>query len=1096
MNPIRLVAAASLSSLNRYVAYSCVALACCVCHPSGASAQERQRVVQTESAAAQIMKAYSDGHIGADEKATLLAFTLFDPARLPNEYTSSVPDRCGTAVVAELMQLWPQLTEETRQMLSAYGLNNKGILSRPTVDLKSEFKTEHFTIRYSKEAGDANSVPAADVNANSVPDYIDTLASIAEHVWDAEINVRNFPQPLSADVDGRFPIYVFKIGENYGVTYSDSLLGDNPRTYPRFETNAYSSYITVRNEYAAIGPASLSEVDKLAITVAHEFFHAIVNGMDNLAPRWINESTSSWMEDEVYDNANQIVDYLPSWFQRPEVPLDASNWGADTVFKANNHWYGSWIFIRYLSEHVGGTPIVRDIWDSIASGPNYPNERSIASLKSNLSRRGTTLPNIFADFAAANYLKTASPYNYREGATYPNVLDRTVTKDSLYRDTLPRLATRYYALDPALTDGVSVRFRNDLTSGSCRASLIELTREGIARATTFYQRIAVPRTSDDAKLAIAVTSDDKDGPHAYTLEIVRHAAATITCEAPSRIPAYKSYSYKVFFKVPDYGLGIDTTGPGEVPIDVVLPPGVAFISASNPSATQTNGEILFRAKCTGTPYDDSLIIKVRAAPACGNDTVKLVTCTLRTNEGFDEVLICAPPVQTIVTPSQYIFKMLRDTVHHSSDLTITPWRVNTKRQVVGTVSTGQQMGFFWDNGIYMPLSGPTGAAVGSVAFDINEAGQVPVTTTDEGGVYKKTERLWTLTDRLTGAGTWSVIGNDSYGNTFGINSSGVAVGDGTDGDLRDNACKWSGQANFLSKYPDIEHKFQEVPGSSAHSINAAGKIAGEITFVNKSNRLEVHSAIWQGGYPTLIDAANEQPTAGGYGPHVSINDRDEIVGGTTGLALGDPTASRAYIWSGAKRNLGTFPNGGSSYAYGLNNEGIVAGQSDGNPTPELSEMTGCIWVNGKIVNLNCLADLPPDTYIFAAYDISDSGAIVGIVRKKLSTDYYGFIMWPNDELNAVAPATRVSVDLGVYAYPNPALTSKTLHIGYTIPNDDHVRIEVFDVLGNRMDVVDEGRQAKGPHERQISIRDYTPGTYFIRIQTDEAAQTIRINRMQ
>ena len=46
------------------------------------------------------------------------------------------------------------------------------------------------------------------------------------------------------------------------------------------------------------------------MTAAHEFFHAVQFAYDAADDQWFMESTATWMEDEIYDDVNDNLQYL------------------------------------------------------------------------------------------------------------------------------------------------------------------------------------------------------------------------------------------------------------------------------------------------------------------------------------------------------------------------------------------------------------------------------------------------------------------------------------------------------------------------------------------------------------------------------------------------------------------------------------------------------------------------------------------------------------------------------------------------------------------------------------------------------------------
>jgi len=144
-----------------------------------------------------------------------------------------------------------------------------------------------------------------------------------------------------------------------------------------------------------------------------------------------------------------------------------------------------------------------------------------------------------------------------------------------------------------------------------------------------------------------------------------------------------------------------------------------------------------------------------------------------------------------------------------------------------------------------------------------------------------------------------------------------------------------------------------VPGR-ATSINNSGQIAGIRRLQPTSNGF-----IWQDGNLTLLGAL------GGISSWAyDINDSGVVVG-----AAQIPDGEwHAYILEDeVMTDLGTY-SGRKSYAEAVNNEGLVAGYSDGRAV---------MWEDGTLHDLNDLIPSDSNWFLMHAFDINDAGQIVG-----------------------------------------------------------------------------------------------------------------------
>lgn len=68
------------------------------------------------------------------------------------------------------------------------------------------------------------------------------------------------------------------------------------------------------------------------------------------------------------------------------------------------------------------------------------------------------------------------------------------------------------------------------------------------------------------------------------------------------------------------------------------------------------------------------------------------------------------------------------------------------------------------------------------------------------------------------------------------------------------------------------------------------------------------------------------------------------------------------------------------------------------------------------------------------------------------------------------------------AYPNPANNAQT--IIYSISKSSSVKLEVFDLLGNKVSTIINETQLEGKYKTEIDVRDYANGMYSIVLSMD------------
>jgi hypothetical protein len=74
--------------------------------------------------------------------------------------------------------------------------------------------------------------------------------------------------------------------------------------------------------------------------------------------------------------------------------------------------------------------------------------------------------------------------------------------------------------------------------------------------------------------------------------------------------------------------------------------------------------------------------------------------------------------------------------------------------------------------------------------------------------------------------------------------------------------------------------------------------------------------------------------------------------------------------------------------------------------------------------------------------------------------------------------------------PNPV--AKTAEINYELPADGTVKIELFNVKGQRVQTLTDEKQSKGMHTMSFDRSSLSPGNYFFRISANNSMETKKI----
>ena len=270
----------------------------------------------------------------------------------------------------------------------------------------------HFCIHYVTSTADAP--PAADADANGVPDYIQTMSNTFENVFAVENIQMGWREPTPDGTRGtdfnKVDVYVKQLGDQgiFGYATPD----------PGQTTNSQAAYLVMDNDFShSEYPRYPDPLPPLQVTAAHEYNHIIQFGYDVLQDPWMFESTAVWMEDEVYDDVNDYVSYLNAWSQLTQVPLTRFN-PTDLMDPLNVKVYGDAVWNRWLDEHFGQETI-RTAWEKSlqTTPPSFAPDAYDAALLT----KGTTFFDAFTRFAADTAEWNSAAGVFEEGGTWPDI---------------------------------------------------------------------------------------------------------------------------------------------------------------------------------------------------------------------------------------------------------------------------------------------------------------------------------------------------------------------------------------------------------------------------------------------------------------------------------------------------------------------------------------------------------------------------------------------------------------------------------------------------------------------------------------------------
>jgi hypothetical protein len=265
----------------------------------------------------------------------------------------------------------------------------------------------HFCVHWVDQGLDAPDL--ADRSGNGIPDFVERVLAVAEHVHHVENEVLGWREPKSdghqGGRNGKTDIYLAQIGPQlFGYAAPDR--GQIPRgnRIPR----RLHGYLVLDNDYSVFEFPGTKPINDLKVTVAHEYNHILQFGYDAYQDPWFAESSATWMEDEVYDRIDDYLRYVRRWVKLDRTPLTASS------IKE----YGSAVWNQWLADRYGAA-VVRKAWAGAID--SKPGGFAIGSYERAIQADGPSdLSHDFTRFAAA-VAEWRTGAGFRESSRFPDM---------------------------------------------------------------------------------------------------------------------------------------------------------------------------------------------------------------------------------------------------------------------------------------------------------------------------------------------------------------------------------------------------------------------------------------------------------------------------------------------------------------------------------------------------------------------------------------------------------------------------------------------------------------------------------------------------
>lgn len=458
--------------------------------------------------------------------ATVLATPGGAQARTPGDLQD--PARCGTV---DLLDQRHELEAPLPLLVPAKAAPEACTRNpRPSYDDEEVYDddTYKFRIHYTTDPSDDRSVTL---------NQVEQTAKVMRDTIDAEgTDGLGYPMPPDDEIDSQ--VYCDEgYGGNGGNGYYDVYFVDEDNIY------GYARPMSIvpgtdnqATSHLALSTWILDYAGALEVTVAHEFFHAIQFRYDVYENGFWMENTAVWMEEQVYDDINDYLNYVPEAFQNPGTPLDEE--------KSIQYAHGIWPL--YMSQ-VEGQDVIMEIWDTCA---DVEGENALRAQKAVLDDEYTGgWAQAVLDFRGAMYNKE----EFAEGDLYTSSVD------------VRELVTVYPAEDTLSVDHTGGDFIvfGSPTSGDGTLQLCFSGAKAEAIAKVFV------RDQDDNRDEIAVEGD----ANSFSVSVpglgdsVKQVALVVTYATTSDATSNYTYSASIGDTPCTPGEGGEPTDPDATPTE-------------------------------------------------------------------------------------------------------------------------------------------------------------------------------------------------------------------------------------------------------------------------------------------------------------------------------------------------------------------------------------------------------------------------------------------------------------------------------------------------------------------------------------------------
>ena len=271
---------------------------------------------------------------------------------------------------------------------------DRTVVIRPI--LQKSILTENNKIRIHFDTTGINQPAMINVAGNRIPNsmqqFIDTLRTILDSVWNAEIETYHFNRPPSDNGRGGGDEYDFYITNFNDGTFGVTNIEDDLPVGPVKPNQQFSTYIQMDNDFG-VGYRTKG-IPALMATCAHEFHHAIQVGGSGVWEEdnfYFYELSAEAMENTVFKDAKDYIFDVKTYFVNiSSTPLFQRRIDFSTAGYERALW-GMFLMKKY------GTGIMKDLWEEIK------NHRPVEAMFNSLLTYSSSIQREYSDFTYWNF---------------------------------------------------------------------------------------------------------------------------------------------------------------------------------------------------------------------------------------------------------------------------------------------------------------------------------------------------------------------------------------------------------------------------------------------------------------------------------------------------------------------------------------------------------------------------------------------------------------------------------------------------------------------------------------------------------------------